>query len=67
MDQPTRLKQDSVKFLAAYYPKSELKSNFKYRQTSDIWRTKYQNINVSRFVLQFFLPNPLKPGVKLKM
>ena len=38
-----------------------------YRQFSNIRRTQSQNINVSRLVLQLFLPNPLKPGVKLRM
>ena len=38
-----------------------------YRQFSNIRRTLSQNINVSRLVLQLFLPNPLKPGVKLSM
>ena len=38
-----------------------------YRQFSDIRRTQSQNINVSRLVLQLSLPNPLKPGVKLRM
>ena len=37
-----------------------------YRRFSNIIRTKYQNINVSRLVLQWSLPNPLKPGVKLR-
>ena len=32
-----------------------------YRQTSDISRTKSQDLNVSRLVLQWSLPNPLKP------
>ena len=38
-----------------------------YRQTSNIWRTKSKHLNVSRLVLQFSLPNPLKPGVKSSM
>ena len=38
-----------------------------YRKTSSISRTKYQNLNVSCFLLQWSLPNPLKPGVKLRM
>ena len=38
-----------------------------YRWISDISRTKSQNLNVSRFVLQLSLPNLLKPGVKLRM
>ena len=33
-----------------------------YRETSDISRTKSQNLNVSRFVLQLSSPNPFKPG-----
>ena len=38
-----------------------------YRKTSSISRTKYQNLNASCFLLQWSLPNPLKPGVKLRM
>ena len=38
-----------------------------YRQFSTIKRTQSQNINGSRLVLQLSLPNPLKPGVKLRM
>ena len=38
-----------------------------YRQFFNIRRTQSQNINGSRLVLQFPLPNPLKPGVKLRM
>ena len=38
-----------------------------YRKTSSINHTKYQNLNVSRLVLQLFLPNPLKSGVKSNM
>ena len=38
-----------------------------HRQTSDISRTKSQNLNVSRLVLQLSLPNTLNPGVKSKM
>ena len=33
-----------------------------YRQTSYIMHTKFQNLNVSRPILQLSLPNPLKPG-----
>ena len=36
-------------------------------QTSHTNRTKSQNLNVSRLVLQLSLPNPLKPGVKSRM
>ena len=37
----------------------------KYRQIST--RTKSQNLNVSRLVLQLSLPNSLEPGVKSRM
>ena len=29
--------------------------------------TKFQNLNDSRLILELSLPNPLKPGVKLRM
>ena len=35
-----------------------------YRQTSNIRRIKFQNLNVSRLVLQMSLPNSLKPDVE---
>ena len=38
-----------------------------YRKTSSIRRTKSQNVNVYCFLLQWCLPNPLRPGVKLRM
>ena len=38
-----------------------------YRQLYNVRRTKSQNLNVSRLVLQFPVPNPLKPGVKSRM
>ena len=38
-----------------------------YHHTSNISRTKSQNLNISRIVLQLSLPNPLKPGVKPRM
>ena len=38
-----------------------------YRKTSSIDRTKSQNLIVSNLFLQLALPNPLKPGVKLRM
>ena len=38
-----------------------------YRQFSNISRTQSPNINLSRLVLQLSLPNPLKPGAKLRM
>ena len=38
-----------------------------YRQIYNITRTKSQNLNVSRIVLQLSLPNLLKPCIKLRM
>ena len=38
-----------------------------YRKISNISRTKSQDLNVSRLVSQFYLPNSLKTGVKLRM
>ena len=32
-----------------------------YREISNVRRTKYQNFNDYRLVLQLSLPNPLKP------
>ena len=40
---------------------------YSYQKTSSISRTKSQNLNASRLVLQLSLPNPLKPGVKSRM
>ena len=39
----------------------------KYRKTSSISRTKSQNVNASCILLHLSSPNPLKPGVKLRM
>ena len=39
-------------------------SKWEYRKASSISRTKFQNLTVSRVVLQLSLPNPLNPGVK---
>ena len=39
----------------------------RYHQFSNIRRTQSPNIIVSRLVLQLSLPNPLKPGVKLRI
>ena len=38
-----------------------------YRQTLNIKRTKSKHLNVSRFVSNLSLPNPLTPGVKSRM
>ena len=40
---------------------------YKYRKTSSKSRTKSPHLNVSCLLLQSSLPNPLKPGVKLRM
>ena len=39
----------------------------KYRKSSNIRRTKFQNLNESHLVLKSSLPNPLKPGVQSRM
>ena len=44
-----------------------IKTKHNYRQTSNIRHNKYQNLNVSRLVLQLSLTNALKPGVKARM
>ena len=38
-----------------------------YRKVSNIRRTISQNLNDSRLVLQWYLPNPLKSGVESRM
>ena len=38
-----------------------------YRKISNIWHTKWQNLNDSLLRLQLSAPNPLKPGVKSRM
>ena len=35
-----------------------------YRKVSNMRRTKYQNLNDSRLILQLYVPKPLKPSVK---
>ena len=44
---------------------SRVKSN--YRKISNIRRTKFLNVNISRLVLELCLLNPMKPGVKSRM
>ena len=39
----------------------------KYRKISNMRCTKSQNLNDSCLILQLFLPNPFKPGVKSRM
>ena len=38
-----------------------------YRKVSNIRRTKTENLNASRLILLLSLPNPLKPGIELRM
>ena len=40
---------------------------WKYRQVSNIRRTKSQHLKDSRTILRLSLPNPLKPDVKSRM
>ena len=42
-------------------------NGLKYRQVSNISRTKSQHLKDSRTVLQLSLSNPLKPDVKSRM
>ena len=42
-------------------------SDYHYRKTSSINRTKSQSLNVSCILVQLSSFNPLKPGVKLRM
>ena len=42
-------------------------NDLNYRKISNIRRTKSQNLNAPRLVLQLSLPNPMKPGVKSRM
>ena len=51
----------------AVWLNSFVKFNTEYRKSSNIRRTKNPNINVFRVVLQLFLPNPMRPGVKSRM
>ena len=44
-----------------------VQTNLMCRQTSNVRRTKSQNLNVSRLILQLYLHNPLKPGIKSGM
>ena len=39
----------------------------RYRKVSNIRRTKTENLNASRLILLLSLPNPLKPGIELRM
>ena len=45
----------------------EIYTRYKYRQILIMRLVKFQNLNVSRLVLELSLPNPLKPGVRSRM
>ena len=60
------LSQDMSVIVSAISPKGVWEYD-SYHKTFSISRTKYQNLNVSCLLLQWSLPNPLKPGVKLRM
>ena len=53
--------------LGIKYTGTFMSLQFMYRKVSNIRRTKSQNLNASRLILQLSLPTPLKPGVKLRM
>ena len=44
-----------------------LKKNWDYHKTFNTRHNKSQNLNDSHGILQLSLPNPLEPGVKLRM
>ena len=57
-----------LKYLAFIIIMNHIKTCvFEYRKISNTRRTKSQNLNDSRLVLQLYLPNQLKPGVKSRM
>ena len=59
--------QDPAIVISMMYIQCLLLIEMKYRKTSSISRTKFQNLNVSCILLQLSSLNPLKPGVKLRM
>ena len=61
-----RLRSTAVRlfFKNMYTTTTEKTSNSAYRKISNIRRTKSQNLNDSRLVLQLSLLNLLKPGIK---
>ena len=54
-------------FWSIVAPNMKLTTDSNYHKTSCIRHTKSQNLNISCLLLQWSLPNPLKPGVKLRM
>ena len=57
----------AVDGLVAQWARTPVARVQNYRETSNICRTKSQNLDVSRPVLQLPLPKPLKPGVQSRM
>ena len=51
----------------AQYAQGTIDQDYMYGKVSNIRRTKCQNLNDSRLVLQLSVPNPLKQGVKSRM
>ena len=64
----TSWKQDSIEMISDIIiaPPSRY-MYIEYHQISNTWRTKSQNLDASRLVLQFSLCNILKTGVKSRM
>ena len=63
-------KQTSLWYTRMYFPSVDpIRPGifFSYRKVSNIRRTKFQNLNDSRPVLQLSLPNLLKPCIKSRM
>ena len=59
--------QNFVKINLANFRINKSKLDLMYRQTSNISRTKTQNLIVPCLVLQLSLSNPMKPGLKSRM
>ena len=53
--------------VGSYFIGRKAKQKQRYHQTSNTIRTQPEYLNVSRRVLQLYLPNPLKLGVKSRM
>ena len=64
MDDFTHVSQVHVIFNVTIINRRIASLHIKYRKVSNIRRTKCQNLNDSRLVLQLSVPNPLKPSVK---
>ena len=56
-----------TKFISVTHIHVTRSQSINYHQVFSIRRTKYQNLNVSCFVLQLSLRSLLKPGVRSRM